>query len=85
VISPGSTLLCAASIDPNVLQVIASGLLSAEPDLVIASLALASTIRQVLEGDLLSIRSPCVRKDGIWRNVVDKIFGQAEVAITFPL
>jgi hypothetical protein len=60
-------------------------LFSAEPDLVIASLALASIIRQVLEGDLLDIRSPCMRKYGIWRNIVYKIFGQAKVAITFSL
>jgi hypothetical protein len=51
----------ATGVYPKVMQAVASGLFSAEPDLAIASLALASIIYQVLKGDLLCIGSPCVR------------------------
>lgn len=64
---------------------VASGLFSAELDLVIASLTLAGTIHYVSEGDLLSIYAPCVRKDGIWRNIVLKKTRQAELALAFQL
>jgi len=60
----------ATGVDPKVLQAIASGLFSAEPDLVVARLALAGTIHQVLQADLFGIRSPRVREYGIPGNVV---------------
>jgi hypothetical protein len=64
---------------PKVLQAVASSLFSAEPDLVIASLALARTIHQVSEGDLFSIGSPSVRKYGIPGNIVAEVLGQTEL------
>jgi hypothetical protein len=47
---------------PKVLQAVASGLFSAEPDLVIASLALARTIHHVSKGDLFGIGSIIMSK-----------------------
>ena len=64
-----------AGIDPKEAQVIASSPFSAEPDLAIASFALAGTINQISEGDLLCIRAPCVRKYGVLRNVVAEVLG----------
>ena len=57
-------------VGPKVLQAVAFDLFSAEPDLVVASLVLASAIYQVLEDDLLGIRSSCVRKNRIPGNIV---------------
>ena len=54
----------------KVLQAIASNLFSTEPDLVVARLALASTIHQVFEADLFGIRSSCVREYIIPGNVI---------------
>jgi hypothetical protein len=59
-------------------------LFSAEADLLIASLALASAFDQVFECDLLNIRSPSMRKYSILGNiVVNQVFGQAEHASVF--
>jgi hypothetical protein len=50
----------ATGVDPKVLQAILSSLFSAEPDLLITRLVLTRAIRQVIKGDLLSVRSPGV-------------------------
>jgi hypothetical protein len=73
----------ATHIHPKVLQAVASGLFSAEPDLTIASLAFVGAIYQVCEGDLVDIRAPCVRKYGIGWGVVDQVVGEAEFAMVF--
>ena len=54
------TLLYATGVNPEVFQVVLPGPFSAEPDLLIARLILASAICQVFESDLRRIRSPCV-------------------------
>ena len=64
------TFLYATGVDPKELQAVMFGFFSAEADLVVATLVLASAIYQVLEGDLFSIRSPCVRKNRIQGNIV---------------
>ena len=58
-------------------------LFAAESDLAIASLVLARAIRQVSEGDLLCIRSPCVRQYGIVGDVIDDILGKGELVVVF--
>ena len=68
----------ATGINPEVLQAIASGLFSAESDLVKTSLARPIPIHHVLEGDFL--RSPCVREDSVSGNIVEELH-QAEHAI----
>src|SRR4051794_34193841 len=68
----------AASIDPEVLAGIFTGLISAEANLVIASLALPNTFQKILEGDFIAIRSPSVRKHGILRNIIANELGQAK-------
>ena len=74
-------LVDAAGIDPKVLQAVAFGLFSAEPDLVVTIFMLASAIYQVFEGDLLGIWPPCVRKYRIPGNIVaNEVLGQAELA-----
>ena len=71
---------------PSVLQAIASGFFSTEADLLIARFVLPSTIYQVFKGDLFCVRSPCVRKDGTFRNiVVHEALGQAELASAVAL
>jgi hypothetical protein len=63
------------------LQAIVSGLLRTEMDLVVARLALTGTIYQVSIGNLLCTRSPCVRQDSIFGNIiVNEDLGQAELA-----
>ena len=47
-----------SGVDPKVLQAVAFGLFSAEPDLVVAIFILASAIYQVFKGDLLDIPAP---------------------------
>ena len=80
------TFLDATGVDPKVLQAVVFGLFSAQPDLVVASLVLANAIYQVLEGNLLGIRSPCVRKNRIPGNIVaNKVVGQAELASAVAL
>ena len=61
-------LVDTTGVNPKVLQAILSSLFSTEPDLLISKLFLASTIYHILEGSLLVIRSPCVRKYGIRRD-----------------
>jgi hypothetical protein len=85
VISPGSTLLCATRVHPKVLQAVVRGLFSAEPDLIIASLALAGMVHQILEGELLATSSPGMRKYGIWRNVAVIKPSQAKLTVAVPL
>jgi hypothetical protein len=58
-------------------------LFSAQSDLAIASLVLARAIRQVSEGDLLCIRSLCVRQYGIVGDVIDDILGKGELVVVF--
>ena len=65
----------ATRVHPKVLQAVESGLSSAESNLIIARLALAGTIYQVSEGDLLGIRPPCVRKYGIAGKIVAEVLG----------
>ena len=65
-------------IDPEVLQAIASGLFSAESDLVKTSLARPIPIYHVPEGDFL--RSSCVRENSVSGNIVEELY-QAEHAI----
>jgi hypothetical protein len=66
---------------PRSIDAIPSSLFSSESDLVIASLALASTIHQVSEGDLFCIRAPRVWKYGVPGNMVAEVPSQAELAI----
>jgi hypothetical protein len=68
----------AIGIDSEVLQAIASGLFSAESNLVKTSLARPISIHYVPEGDFL--RSPCVREDSVSGNIVEELY-QAELAI----
>jgi hypothetical protein len=68
----------ATSIDPEVLQAIASGLFSAESDLVKTSLARLIPIYHVPKSDFL--RSPYVREDSISGNIVKELH-QTELAI----
>lgn len=76
----GLTLVNAASVNPEVLQVIAFGLFCAESKLVIATLALASTIYQIVESHILilnpSVRQYCLRRD---RVIADEVSCQAEL------
>jgi hypothetical protein len=75
-------LIDATGVYPKVSQAVAPSLFPAEPDLVIANLALASTIFQVSEGDLLlRIIFLSVRKYGVLGNIVEIDLGQAELAI----
>ncbi len=60
-----------------------SSLFSAQSDLAIASLALACAIYQVSEGDLLCIRSLCVRQYSIVGDIVDDILGKGELVVVF--
>jgi hypothetical protein len=50
-------------------------------DLAIASLVLARAIRQVSEGDFLSIRAPCVQQYRIVGNVIDNILDKSELVV----
>jgi hypothetical protein len=69
-------------INPEVVQAITSGLISAEPNLLVSNLALPSAIYQVSVCDLLYIRPPCVREYSIFGNIVaDEGLSQAELAI----
>jgi hypothetical protein len=67
------------------LQAVASGLFSAELDLLIARLAFINTAYQVFESDLVGIFSPRVRKYCIGGNVVDQIVSEAEFAMVVEL
>ena len=64
-----------------------SSLSSTELDLLIARLILASAVYQVFKGDLLGIRSPCVRKYRIGRDyvVANKVLSEAELATVAAL
>ena len=79
-------LVNAASVNPEVLQVIAFGLFCAELKLVIATLALASTIYKIFESHLLilnpSVRQYCLRRDRVIANEVSR---QAELAYIVAL
>jgi hypothetical protein len=79
-------LVNAASIHPKVLQVITPGMLRAESKLIVATLALAGAIREVLEGHFLaldpSVREYCVRRN---RVISDKVLGEAEGACVASL
>jgi hypothetical protein len=65
------------------MQLVAPRLFSAEPYLAIASLALAGTVYQIPESDLL--RSPSVRKYSVLGYIALKELGQAEIAIVVML
>lgn len=76
----------ATAIHPKVSQAIVSHLISAEPELLIASLVPADAIYQVVEGDLFIIRSPGVGEYRIrWSFIANEVFGQDEFvsAVTF--
>jgi len=82
----GLTLVNAAIVNAEVLQIIAFGLFCAESKLVIATLALASTIYQIFESHLLilnpSLRQYCLRRD---RVIADEVSCQAELACVVAL
>jgi hypothetical protein len=80
------TLLYAAGVNPKELQAIAPSLFSAELDLVEASLALATAIHQVFEGDLLALR-PGVRKYRVRRDfiVANKVLREDKLASAVEL
>jgi hypothetical protein len=63
-------LVDTASINPKAPQPIPFGLLSAESDLLIASLALAGTIHHIFVGDLFALRPPGVRECSIWWYII---------------
>jgi hypothetical protein len=65
------------------MQAVASSLLSAKYDFLIANLALSSTVYHVSEGNLF-VRAPCVRKYCIRRKIVD-VCREAELAIIVAL
>jgi hypothetical protein len=71
----------AARIDPEILQLISFSLRCTEPDLIVPSFALASTIDYILVAHFLIIRTPSVRKDGVWWDVLTHELGEAEAAI----
>ena len=75
-------LVDTTGVNPKVLQAVLSGLFSTETDLLIARLILASAIFQVFEGNLLNVRSPCMRKYRIRRDciVASYILSEAEFA-----
>ena len=79
-------LVNAASVNPEVLQVIAFGLFCVESKLVIATHALASIIYQIFESHLLilnpSVRQYCLRRD---RVIADEVSCQAELACVVAL
>jgi hypothetical protein len=71
----------ATNVGPKVLQVVMASLFSAKADLLIARLVLLGTIHQVFKSDLFCIRSPFVRKESIFGNIVaNEVLGQAELA-----
>lgn len=75
------SLYSATRIYPKVSQSFVWGLLSAESNLVVASLAHCSAIRHIFEGDLFAIRSLCVRKYRIPGNVVaNEVLGHPDAA-----
>jgi hypothetical protein len=65
------------------MQLVAPRLFSAEAYLAIASLALAPTVYQILESDLL--RSPSVRKYSVLGYIALKELSQAKIAIVVIL
>jgi hypothetical protein len=72
------SLYSATSIYPEVLQAVSTSLLSAELDFSISKLVFPCTINGIVEGDLLTIRSPSMREYRIGRNCAANKFGQAE-------
>jgi hypothetical protein len=54
-------LVNATDINPKVFQAIFAGFFSTEPDLLIASLMLASAVYHVFKDDLVRIRALCMR------------------------
>src|SRR5436190_18580605 len=78
-------LIDATGVDPKILQVIFSSLLSTELDLLVARLFLASAIYHVLIGDLLALL-PCMRKYGIgWDCIVtNEVLSEADFTSIVP-
>ena len=81
-VSSATRFVDTACVNPKVLQVIASGLFSAESDLVKASLIRFIPIHHVSKGDLP--RSPCVREYSMYGEIVDEL-RQGEIAIVIML
>ena len=79
---PVARFVDTASVHPEVVQAITSGLFSAKPNLLVSNLALPSAIYQVPVCDFFCICPLCIRKDSIFGNLVaNKVLGQAELAI----
>lgn len=74
------SLYSAAGIDPEVSQVVASCLLTAEHDLAIASFIFTIMIYQVEEADFL--RPPGMRKYSVVRGLVPAELPPGEVALS---
>ena len=67
----------------DLLQAIAFGLFFTEPDFAIAGPALTSAVYQVSKGNLLCMRSLCVRKDSMVRNIVaNEVLDQAALMMS---
>jgi hypothetical protein len=75
----------ATCIDLKVLDVVLGSLLRAKSDFGITRFALACTFQYVFEGDFLVVRSPCVRRDGILRNIVIDESDEAKFIHTLTL
>lgn len=80
-----STLLDATTVNPEVLEAVSRGLISAKLNLPIPSLATSYAICQVLEGNFLVIRLPGMGKNCIARNPATDIFDRAEAAVSVDL
>jgi hypothetical protein len=78
-------LLNATRMDLKVSDVVLGSLLRAKLDFGITRFALACTFQYVFEGDFLIIRSLCVRKDGILRNIVIDESDEAKFIYTLKL
>jgi hypothetical protein len=75
-------LVDTAGINPKVLQVVLSCLFATEQDLLVASLALASAVCHVVEGNLIGIRSPRMGQYCIGWDVIfsAQMLSEAELA-----
>jgi hypothetical protein len=76
--------LPAASVDPEILQVVCFSLIRAKVYLHVAVLVMTRVLQDILVCSLLAIGAPNVRQYGVGWSVLTHEFGEAEAAVVFP-
>jgi hypothetical protein len=74
-------LVDTTAVNPEVVEAIPLGLISAKLNLSIARFTASYVFLQILESDFLVIRLPCMRKDGIAGNLLADESRQDETAV----